>query len=329
MASQKSQHSNIVLALITLIGVILIVSFVGFIFLGKDNENIQGQAEVNEYRVSSKIPRRVLKFFVEEGQYVQAGDTLAILEAPDVTAKLSQAEAAEAAAQAQKEKAHKSVRTEQLQSAYEMWQKAIAGLDIAEKSYKRINHLFEEGVMSAQKRDEAFANYNASIATEKAAKAQYEMARNGAQLEDREMAAAQVRRAQGAVAEVNSYVDETVLIAQTAGEVTDVFPQLGELVGTGAPIMNIAIMNDMWVSFNVREDLLKDLTMGKEFSAFSPALNKDINLKVTYMKDIGTYAAWKATKTTGQFDLKTFEVKGTPVTPVEGLRPGMSLIIKR
>ncbi|MCQ4914593.1 efflux RND transporter periplasmic adaptor subunit [Bacteroides nordii] len=330
MASQKSQNSNMLLAFLTLLGVIALVAVVGFFMLRKGPEIIQGQAEVDEYRVSSKVPGRILEFRVKEGQTVQAGDTLAILEAPDIAAKMEQARAAEAAAQAQNEKAIKGARQEQIQAAYEMWQKAQAGVDIAEKSYKRVKNLFEQGVMPAQKLDEVTAQRNAAIATEKAAKAQYTMAKNGAEREDKMAAAALVERAKGAVAEVESYVKETFLIAQAAGEVSEIFPKVGELVGTGAPIMNIAILKDMWVTFNVREDLLKNLTMGVEFEAIVPALdNKAIKLKVDYMKDLGTYAAWKATKTTGQFDLKTFEVRARPMEIVEGLRPGMSVIIKK
>ena len=330
MASQKSQNSNMLLAFLTLLGVIALVAVVGFFMLRKGPEIIQGQAEVDEYRVSSKVPGRILEFRVKEGQTVQAGDTLAILEAPDIAAKMEQARAAEAAAQAQNEKAIKGARQEQIQAAYDMWQKAQAGVDIAEKSYKRVKNLFEQGVMPAQKLDEVTAQRNAAIATEKAAKAQYTMAKNGAEREDKMAAAALVERAKGAVAEVESYVKETFLIAQAAGEVSEIFPKVGELVGTGAPIMNIAILKDMWVTFNVREDLLKNLTMGAEFEAIVPALdNKAIKLKVDYMKDLGTYAAWKATKTTGQFDLKTFEVRARPMEIVEGLRPGMSVIIKK
>lgn len=330
MASQKSQNSNMLLAFLTLLGVIALVAVVGFFMLRKGPEIIQGQAEVDEYRVSSKVPGRILEFRVKEGQTVQAGDTLAILEAPDIAAKMEQARAAEAAAQAQNEKAIKGARQEQIQAAYEMWQKAQAGVDIAEKSYKRVKNLFEQGVMPAQKLDEVTAQRNAAIATEKAAKAQYTMAKNGAEREDKMAAAALVERAKGAVAEVESYVKETFLIAQAAGEVSEIFPKVGELVSTGAPIMNIAILKDMWVTFNVREDLLKNLTMGAEFEAIVPALdNKAIKLKVDYMKDLGTYAAWKATKTTGQFDLKTFEVRARPMEIVEGLRPGMSVIIKK
>ena len=329
MLDTKSQNSNMLLAFLTLTGVIAIVALVGFFMLRKGPEIVQGQAEVTEYRVSSKVPGRILEFRVKEGQSVQAGDTLAILEAPDVQAKLEQARAAESAAQAQNEKALKGARREQIQAAYEMWQKARAGVVIAEKSYKRVKNLFEQGVMPAQKLDEVTAQLNASIATEKAAKAQYTMAKNGAEREDKMAAAALVERAKGAVAEVESYIKETYLIAPAAGEVSEIFPKVGELVGTGAPIMNIAELNDMWVTFNVREDFLKDFTVGEEINAFIPAFDKEVKFKVTYMKDLGTYAAWKATKTTGQFDLKTFEVKAVPVEKVEGLRPGMSAIIEK
>ena len=325
----KSQNTNMLLAFLTLVGVIAVVALVGFFMLRKGPEIVQGQAEVNEYRVSSKVPGRILEFRVTEGQKVHAGDTLALLEAPDVQAKLKQAQAAEAAAQAQNEKAIKGARQEQIQGAYEMWQKARAGVVIAEKSYKRVKNLHDQGVMSAQKLDEVTAQRDAALATEKAAKSQYEMAQNGAEREDKAAAAALVQRAQGAVAEVQSYIAETYLIAQADGEVSEIFPKVGELVGTGAPIMNIAIMEDMWVSFNVREDLLKGMTIGTEFDAYVPALDHDIRLKVYYMKDLGTYAAWKATKTTGQFDLKTFEVKASPVEKVDGLRPGMSVVLEK
>ena len=330
MASIKSQNSNMLLAFLTMTGIIVVVAIAGFFMLRKGPEIIQGQAEVDEYRVSSKVPGRILEFRVKEGQSVNAGDTLAILEAPEVQAKMAQAQAAEEAAQAQNEKAIKGARQEQIQTAYEMWQKARAGVEIAEKSYKRVKNLFEQGVMPAQKLDEISAQRDAAIATEKAAKAQYTMAKNGAEREDKMAAAALVNRAKGAVAEVESYVKETYLIAQSKGEVSEIFPKVGELVGTGAPIMNIAMLDNLWVTFNVREDLLQGLTMGSEFEASIPALNnKIVKLKVYYLKDVGTYAAWKATKTTGQFDLKTFEVKATPLEAIENLRPGMTVILKK
>jgi len=326
--SAKTQHNNILYAIIGFAAAVAIVALIGFFALGRDPEWIQGQVEVSEYRVSSKVPGRILEIRVKEGDFVKAGDTLAILDAPEVQAKMEQARSAENAAAAQQEMANNGARQEQVQGAYQLMQQAKAGMDIAEKSYQRVQRLFDEGVMSAQKRDEAYANYKAMEAQYKAAESQYDMAKNGARHEEKMAATAMVNRAKGAVQEVNSYIHETVQIAQMEGEVTDIYPKVGELVGTGSPIMTIAIMNDLWGAFNVREDQLNGMEIGKTFRAFVPAFNKEVEMKVYYMKDQGSYAVWKATKANGQYDLKTFEVKARPTEKFDGLRPGMSLIIK-
>ena len=307
---------------------IVIVAVIGFFAFGRDPEVIQGQVEVSEYRVSSKVPGRILEIRFKEGDFVKVGDTLAILDAPEVRAKMEQARSAENAAAALELKAQNGAREEQIRGAYNVLQQAKAGLEIAEKSYQRIQRLFDEGVVSAQKRDEVYANYKAMEAQCKAAESQYDLARNGARREDKLAAAAQVGRAKGAVQEVGSYISETVQIAQMEGEVTDVYPKVGELVGTGSPIMSIAVMKDMWGTFNVREDQLNGMEVGKTFTAFVPAFNKDIQMKVYYIKDQGSYAVWKATKANGQYDLKTFEVRARPVEQIDGLRPGMSLVFK-
>ena len=324
----KTQHNNLLLAVIGFTAVVIIVAVIGFFAFGREPEVIQGQVEVGEYRVSSKVPGRILEIRVKEGDFVKVGDTLAILDAPEVRAKMEQARSAEDAASALELKAQNGAREEQIRGAYNLLQQAKAGYEIAEKSYQRIQRLFDEGVISAQKRDETYATYKAMEAQMKAAQSQYDMAVNGARREDKMAAAAQVGRARGAVQEVNSYIHETVQIAQMEGEVMDIYPKQGELVGTGSPIMTIAIMKDIWGTFNVREDQLNGLAMGKTFTAFVPAFNKDIQMKVYYMKDQGSYAVWKATKANGQYDLKTFEVKARPVDAMEGLRPGMSLVIK-
>ena len=327
--SKKTQHNNILLAVVGFVAVVIIVALIGFFALDRDPDIMQGQVEVSEYRVSSKVPGRILEIRVKEGDYVKAGDTLAILDAPEVRAKMEQARSAENAAAALELKAQNGARKEQIQGAFSVLQQAKAGLEIAEKSYNRIQRLFDEGVISAQKRDEVYANYKAMEAQMKAAQSQYDMAVNGARMEDKMAAAAQVGRAKGAVNEVNSYIHETVQIAQMEGEVSDIYPKVGELVGTGSPIMSISVMQDMWGTFNIREDQLNGMKVGSEFTAFVPAFNKEIKMKVYYLKDQGSYAVWKATKANGQYDLKTFEVKARPVEKLEGLRPGMSLIIKK
>ena len=327
--SANSQHKNIMLAVLGFSVVVVIVAVIGLIVLDRDPDIIQGQVEVSEYRVSSKVPGRILELRVKEGDYVKAGDTLAILDAPEVRAKMEQAQSAENAAAALELKAQNGARKEQIQGAFSVLQQAKAGYEIAEKSYNRVQRLFDEGVMSAQKRDEAFASYKAMEAQMKAAQSQYDMAVNGARMEDKMAASAQVGRAKGAVQEVNSYIHETVQIAQKEGEVTDIYPKVGELVGTGSPIMSIAMMDDMWGTFNVREDQLNGMQVGTEFSVFVPAFNKEVKMKVYHLKDQGSFAVWKATKANGQYDLKTFEVKARPVEKLEGLRPGMSLVINK
>lgn len=326
--SAKSQHNNILLAIIGFATVVILVAIIGFFTLGKKPEIVQGEIEVSEYRVSSKLPGRILELRVKEGDYVRVGDTLAILEAPEVNAQEKAAAAQQQAAAAMSDMADKGARKEQIQAAYQLWQQALAAADIAQKSYERVQNLFDQGVMSAQKRDEAFAGYKAREAQVKAAKSQYDMAKNGARKEEKRAAKKQAQAAEGAANVVRSLLRETVQISNVEGEVSSIYPKEGELVGTGSPIMSISIMKDLWGTFNIREDQLKGMKVGDTFKAYAPAFNKEINMKVFYIKDQGSYAVWKATKTNGQYDLKTFEVKARPTQKFEGLRPGMSLVIK-
>lgn len=327
--NEKQQHKSVMLALAVLVLAVVTVGAIGYFTIGTEEEVIQGQIDVEEYRVSSKVPSRILELRVKEGDYVHVGDTLAILDAPEVEAKAVQAESAESAAAALSNMAKAGARKEQIQGAYELWQQAKAGLEISKKSYERVQRLFDEGVLSEQKRDEAYANYKALEAQEKAAKSQYDMAINGARTEEKIAAAAQVNRAKGAVEEVSSYIRETVQTAQMEGEVATIYPKVGELIGSGSPIMTISLMNDVWGTFNVREDQLNGMKKGDTFTAFVPAFNKEIKMRVTSIKDQGSYATWKATKSNGQYDLKTFEVKACPIEKFDGLRPGMSVVIKK
>lgn len=329
--SAKSQHNNILLAVLGFAVVVAIVGLIGFFSIPKEDETIQGEVEVSEYRVSSKLPGRIVELRVKEGDYVHVGDTLAILEVPEVDAQKQVAEATGQAAEAVQDLTDAGARKEQIQGAYQLWQQAIAAEEIARKSYTRMQNLYDEGVMSGQKRDEAFAAYKATEAQVKAAKSQYDMAKAGAREQEKKIAAKNTLAAKKAVGVVSSLLKETVQIAQVEGEVSDVYPKVGELVGLGSPIMSISIMEDMWGTFNIREDRMKDagLMMNQTFTAYVPAFDKDIKMKVYYVKDQGSYAAWKATKSTGDYDRKTFEIKARPVTKLEGLRPGMSLIVKQ
>ena len=328
--SEKTQHKNILLAISAFTIVVIVVAVIGFVCFGNNDDNvIQGEVEVSEYRVSSKLPGRIAEICVTEGDFVHKGDTLAILDVPEVEAQKRAAEATQDAAKAVSDMADNGARKEQIQAAYQLWQQAVAASDIAEKTYKRLQNLYNEGVISAQKRDEAFAAYKATQAQVLAAKSQYDMAKSGARNEERKAASDQANAAKNATDVVKSLLRETVQIATADGEVSEIFPKVGELVGLGSPIMSISEMNDMWGTFNIREDQLNGMKVGDTFKAYCPAFDKEIEMKVYHIKDQGSFAVWKASKTNGQYDIKTFEVKARPSKPVEGLRPGMTLIIRK
>ena len=326
--SAKTQHNNILLAVAGFTLVVLIVGIIGYFTLDRTPEIIQGEMDADEYRVSSKLPGRIVKILVKEGDYVHVGDTLAILESPEVDAQQKVAEATAGASSALSDLTSAPTRHETVESAYQVYQQAIATAEIAQKTYARTEKLFNEGVTTAQRRDEAKASYDAAQAAVKMTKSQWELAKNGAREEEKRAARKQAEAAKSAVNGVSSLIKEKVQIATQEGIVTDIYPKVGELVGMGSPIMTIELIGDMWGTFNVREDQLKGKKVGDTFKAFIPAFNKDVDMKIYNIKDEGTYAVWKATKTTGQYDLKTFEVKARPIQKIDGLRPGMSLIVK-
>lgn len=326
--SAKTQHNNILLAVVGFVSVVVIVALIGFFTLDRTKETIQGQVEVEEYRVACKLPGRIVEIRVKEGDFVHKGDTLAILEMPEVSAQEKVTEAAVGVADAMNDLVSAGARKETLESSYQLLQQAETARDLARKTYDRMQRLFDEGVSTAQKRDEAMAAYKAAEAQVVVAKSQYDMVKSGAREQERRAAQKQVQAAQSSVGVVKSVLRETVQTASADGEVSAIYPKVGELVGMGSPIMTISLTNEVWGSFNVREDQLKGMKVGDMINAYVPAFEKEIKMKVYSMKDEGTYATWKATKANGQYDLKTFEVKAHPTTHFDGLRPGMSLIIK-
>ena len=327
--SKTSQHRNILLAIGGFISVIVIVGTIGYFTVDREPTTIQGSLEVSEYRVSCILPGRIKEIRVQEGEIVHKGDTLAILEIPEINAQEDVAKATAGATEALSDLVEAPTRKETVEAAYQLYQQAVAAMGIAEKTFGRTDRLYAEGVVTGQKRDEAQAAYTAAKAAVAAAKSQWELAKNGARAQQKEAAIEQAKAARSAVNVVKSVLKETIQVATHDGEVSTIYPKVGELVGLGSPIMSISIMDDMWGTFNVREDELKGLKIGDTFTAFVPAFNKDIKMKVYAMKDAGSYATWKATKTTGQYDLKTFQVKARPINKFEGLRPGMSLIVKK
>ena len=318
--SAKSQHNNILLAILGFASVVILVAVIGYFTLGKDEEIIQGEVDVSEYRVACKLPGRITDIKVKEGDYVHKGQVLAVLSIPEMNAQENVAKAAAGATEALSDLVEEPNRQELITAAYNVYQQAITANDIAGKTYGRLLRLFNEGVISAQKRDEAEAAYKTTQSAVDVARAQYDLAKSGKR---------KAQAARSAVDVVRSFLKETVQRATADGEVSTIYPKVGELVGLGSPIMSIAMTNDVWITFNIREDQLNGMKVGTKLKGFLPAFNKNIDLQVTSVKDQGSYAVWKATKANGQYDLKTFEVKAKPITKVDGMRPGMSVILKK
>ncbi|MBR5018685.1 MAG: efflux RND transporter periplasmic adaptor subunit [Bacteroidales bacterium] len=321
------KNYNLMIGVGALIVIILVVAIIGYVVSRPKPIVIQGEAEATEYRVSGKVAGRIEEFRAEEGQFVHKGDTLVLIDSPEIRSKLAEANAARAAAVAQRNKAYNGAQKEQITGAYEMWQKALVGEEVMRKSYERMKRLHEQKVVSDQKYDEVEAQYNAAMATANAAKSQYDMAVKGARQEDKDAAVALVERANAAVGLVDAYLDEIMLTAPADGVVSSRYPKVGELVGQGAPIMTIQDLSDMWFTFNIREDRLHSLKSGDKVTLSIPALDgRKVSATVYYLAVRESYATWRATREVGEYDTKTFEVRLRPDAPVEGLRPGMSAI---
>jgi len=313
------------------IGTILVIAMIGvtaWIMSNPPDILLQGMVEAKHIKVASKIPGRINRILVEVGQKVEEGDTLIEIGTPELDAKKVQAESVHNAAESQSEKAQNGAREEQIQGAYNLWQKARAGLEVYKKTYVRVKKLHEEGVVPTQKLDEVTAKYHAAQQDEQAAKAMYHMAKKGARVEDKKGAAALVDQASGVLQELDSYLSEAQVKAPISGEVASLISQEGEIVNSGFPIATIVDLNDVWFTFNIREDYLSKVTMDKLMTVTVPALdNREIEVIINYINPLGDFATWKATKTTGDFDMRTFEVKAKPIVKVEGLRPGMTALI--
>ncbi|MBQ6185742.1 MAG: efflux RND transporter periplasmic adaptor subunit [Bacteroidales bacterium] len=329
MEKEKNNY-NLVIGIAALILIILAIAIIGYFVSKPKPLVIQGEAEASEYRVSGKVPGRIEEFYVKEGQQVHKGDTIAFIDSPEVRAKLIQANAARNAATAQSNKARKGARSEQIQGAYQLWQQAIVQEDVMRKSLDRVQRLYDQKVIAAQKYDETKAKYDAAVAQTLAAKSQYDMAVSGARAEDKAAAQALVEQASGAVQEVESYLGELYLISPADGIISATYPKVGELVGQGSPVASVIDLNDIWFTFNVREDYLHGMKQGDKIKVIIPALDgKEISATVNYIAVRESYATWKATKETGMYDAKTFEVRAVPDQTVEGIRPGMSAIVKQ
>ena len=289
-------------------------------------EFLQGQMEARRVLVAGKIPGRLERLFVHEGDMVVKDSLVAIISSRELEAKKIQAEGALGAAKAQSNKANTGARAEEITALKAMKERAQDAADLAKTTFDRVQKLYNDGVMPLQKRDETETQMKTAVAAATAAKAQYEQAVAGARVEDKAAANALVIQARGANAEVDAYLDETKIRAPISGEVSLKLAEEGEIIGAGMPVIAITDLNDSWAVFHIREDFLKYISKGKTFTVQIPALDKTIEMVVTYIASVGDYATWRSSKESGGYDLKSFEIRMRPKTTVENLRPGMSVL---
>ncbi|WCE31171.1 HlyD family secretion protein [Vibrio sp. SCSIO 43137] len=290
---------------------------------------LQGQIEAQQYSISSKVAGRIDQVMVKKGDMVREGDPIFTLYSPEIDAKLEQAKAGQEAAGALAQEAQNGARSQQISAAKDQWQKAKAAAQLAEKTFNRVDNLYKDGVVAEQKRDEALTQWKAAEYTQSAAYQMYQMAREGARAETKRAAEEKARMAAGAVAEVEAYAADTRIKSWFNGEVSQVLLNSGELAPQGFPVVTVVDMQDAWAVFNVREDLLKDFQKGKTFTGYLPALQKNVEFKVTHISVMGDFATWRSTDASQGFDLRTFEVEAKPVNEqLTDLRVGMSVSVE-
>jgi len=308
---------------------VILIGCLIFIITRPERTILQGEVECQSIDISSKIPGRITSINVEKGDSVEKGATLVVLDTPDIEAKTEQSNATLDIAEAEQQKTYTGARKEQVDAAYSTLQQANAGLELSEKTYNRFKRLHDDGVIATQKLDEAQANYKSAFNAQKAAQANYHMYSTGSRAEDKLAASANVRRAKGIVKETNSYLKENTLKSPIKAEVTEISAEEGELIGTGYPIVTLTNLDDIWITFNLREDMLTRIKMGTIIPVRFPALGKDkyYKVKVNYISVLGNFATWRATKAKGEFDMKTFEVRAVPVEKIDGLRAGMTALV--
>lgn len=290
---------------------------------------LQGQIEAQQYSVSSKVAGRIDEVLVKKGDQLARGQLAFTLASPEIEAKLSQAKAGQAAAGAMAEEAEKGARVQQIAAAKDQWQQAKAAALLHGKTYERIASLHRDGVMSLQKRDEAWTAWQAAKYSEGMAWQQYQMALEGAREETKVAAREQAKMAAGGVAEVEAYLADTRIASPHEGEVAQVLLRSGELAPQGFPVVTLLDMKDAWAQFHVREDLLPRFPVGTEFDARIPGLGDQlVRFKVTHVAVMGDFATWRATDTRQGFDMKSFQVEARPLQPVDGLRVGMSVLVE-
>lgn len=324
----SNYKKNIAVSFVVVLVLVVIISTVGILSLGNKTELLQGQIELTEIRISGKIPGRIDKFYVKEGQSVSKGDTLVLINSPEFWAKYDQVNALGDIAVYENQKVQEGTRKQIIETVFQLWSKTKSDLTLAKTTHDRIFALYKDSVVTSQRKDETEAIFKAAQAAERAAYQQYQMALDGARKQDKESSQSLVKAAKSTTQEISILLEDTRLIAPESGQIAVIYPHIGELVGPGAPIMSLVVLENPYVVLNVREDLMPNFKIGGKFKGDVPAIDaKNIEFEIYYISPLGSYATWKSTKQVGSYDMRTFEIKARPTQTVTDLRPGMSVLI--
>ena len=287
---------------------------------------IQGEVSSNRVDISPRVSARVSKLNADVGTNVERGAVIAELESPELVAALAAARAALSVASADLARIN-STRPETIAARRADVDSAQADVVLAQETFDRQKQLFSTGNAPQAKLDEATRNLELAARRKDGADATLKLAIEGASPEEKALAASQVKQAEAALGQREVDVAELTIRAPIAGQVTTRIAELGENFSAGAPLFSMVDLKDVWFTFNLREDLLAGLKVGDTFEVMVPAMRSEkIPVRVTMINVQGQYATWRATRATGEFDLRTFEVRAVPIRPKEGLRPGMSAI---
>jgi HlyD family secretion protein len=286
---------------------------------------VQGEVDATRFDIAARVDGRVAEVPVERGQDVGAGAVLVRIDNPETIAKNEQAAAARVVADAQLANIKVGTRVEVIAAKKAALERAEASVVLAQKTYDRVSQLAEHGNAPIARLDQVTDTLHESQRAVDQAKSAYEQAVNGYTKEEHEIAAAAVKKALADIAAVQSIIEQMVVYAPVASQVYQRNVEPGEYVSPGVPLVTLIDLDDMWIHFDLREDLVKTLKVGDRFDVRIPALaDRRVTVEVKLIATKGEYASWRATRATGDFDLRTFSIRAYPVDKVPELRPGMT-----
>jgi len=322
---ERSKHSGVATAIVLAVIVAAIVGLSAWYLSRPTPLLIQGEADSTRIDIAARVDGRISKIAVERGQNVPAGAVLLQIDNPELVAKLAEAVAAKGVADAELARIHAGTRAETVAVRKAEIDRTAADLALAQQTYDRQKKLVAGQYATQQRLDEATAALRVAQRSYDQAKLGYQEAIAGFTPEEVRMAETKVARAAAAVATLQALVDQMVVTAPSATQVYQINVEQGEVVAPGIPLLTLVDMNDIWLRFDLREDLIKDVKLGDKIELRIPALgDRRVVTQVKLIAARGEYAGWRATRATGDFDLRTFAIRAYPTEAVPGLRPGMS-----